>query len=53
MEEKIEMREQEVQALQELLNESDDKIEKGSFDKHSDPKALENELDKMKKKLKK
>lgn len=55
MEEKIEMREQEVQALRDLLAESEnsDDIKGSSFDKYSDPAALESELDKMKKKIKK
>jgi len=53
MEEKIEMREKEVEALEELLsmNENKDGVKNTSFDEHSDPSALEKELEKIKKKL--
>jgi phage shock protein A len=56
MEEKIENSEAELWALNELLKESDQKetssiIPEASFDKHSDPAAIEKELLAMKKKL--
>jgi phage shock protein A len=55
MEEKIEFTEHEIEALKELLSEDNKKDAlgaiKASFDQHSDPQALEEELKAMKKKL--